>query len=1053
MLFRRAEIKDIPQIKQLIKGGFGRDDMERALKRRYGDFNLHYLIDTCAISLVCINNDKIDGFLSLSVSPPTYLPPSNITLHDGDFVDWIKSNYKCQIAKVHNMAFVNFFCSTAEDQSVILQEAFTKIFNLVPSLDTICYFLPDQLILFPPFSSTRPPAKKNVDKLGHARIQKHKLSSHFFTEFPATNSCNFPYSLHGCQRKDFCPPFQIRKSTVEDCDDVVPILLKNNLMETKDSFVAKLLDNSDPTKLSLVGQINGDIVGFICLDSSIDEKLLIENFNLEMYNDLQKVSANQQDSLADLKNVEEQNTVKNAFCVTMFCIDSEYAQYSIQFIQYAFTIFEDLEYCAMTLSPEYPDTPLTRQCSLVPSIPPCQDRMYITNRYCGNTIDVCLASTQDVGNIYSLIENLENIDNLKQSVEAQFNEKTHKTYLAKYNKQIVGLIILQYINEEEGIGYLDQFDIDRFFDVKHKPIHDKYSVAKYMIMNPLFENHTRYFCREVMRQLNLNCILYPRNLNDMNDYASKRTAIREFVPVKPRRTVQYPNNLRDGLLLHAEIPINLQLITMPLIFEPRMVINTRIVVVGASDVGIAFLDNLIYIAIDYYANIIQGETEQLHRHEKNITLTDETILPYDYLILAPGLQYFAKELDPQLESLNGVICVDQTTKRGIDNALLIQKENFGKVVIFGSSLQAYATVQHCLDIGIEGSRIYFIEPRQTVELAEEKINEIISNQLRDAGVVHYQGYTYGQTQKLEGRLVGLTLMDKFNKKAIIGGVDLLLYADKKSVDPRMHKTINNAHLVFDGALVIDKHFRTTDQYIFGAGPITKYSINEKTEWSLSMYNSKEVGERLAWVLLHLFCPNLDPYTLCQRYEIHQFTDSVKKFAILPGNLKYFHFNKPVLPHFQVEPKCRDLEITKEDEFTNIHIDPNGYIQAFTYLGTRDIPISNLECLYSRHEKYFNRLIARFDEGVIPDFIPFFNENWALCMFHDRFPEFILASRTAGLLLEETSKIMSDLDQEKKLTEKKIQKYYNRFDKSADRQVWNDSVFEFMMNTRIFKTYP
>jgi N-acetylglutamate synthase-like GNAT family acetyltransferase len=45
MQIKRAETRDIPAIKQLIKGGFGRDDMEKALKRRYGETpNLHKLM-------------------------------------------------------------------------------------------------------------------------------------------------------------------------------------------------------------------------------------------------------------------------------------------------------------------------------------------------------------------------------------------------------------------------------------------------------------------------------------------------------------------------------------------------------------------------------------------------------------------------------------------------------------------------------------------------------------------------------------------------------------------------------------------------------------------------------------------------------------------------------------------------------------------------------------------------------------------------------------------------------------------------------------------------
>jgi hypothetical protein len=42
---RRSEIADIDGIRNLFKGGFGRDDMERALVRRYGEnFNLQEIM-------------------------------------------------------------------------------------------------------------------------------------------------------------------------------------------------------------------------------------------------------------------------------------------------------------------------------------------------------------------------------------------------------------------------------------------------------------------------------------------------------------------------------------------------------------------------------------------------------------------------------------------------------------------------------------------------------------------------------------------------------------------------------------------------------------------------------------------------------------------------------------------------------------------------------------------------------------------------------------------------------------------------------------------------
>jgi len=65
---------------------------------------------------------------------------------------------------------------------------------------------------------------------------------------------------------------------------------------------------------------------------------------------------------------------------------------------------------------------------------------------------------------------------------------------------------------------------------------------------------------------------------------------------------------------------------------------------------------------------------------------------------------------------------------------------------------------------------------------------------------------------------------------------------------------------------------------------------------------------------------------------------------------------------------KDLEKrNKEIEYFHIHIDTYGFIQSLTYVGKEDLFSENMLCLYGMHEKYLNRLISRFDEGIIPDF--------------------------------------------------------------------------------------
>jgi hypothetical protein len=56
------------------------------------------------------------------------------------------------------------------------------------------------------------------------------------------------------------------------------------------------------------------------------------------------------------------------------------------------------------------------------------------------------------------------------------------------------------------------------------------------------------------------------------------------------------------------------------------------------------------------------------------------------------------------------------------------------------------------------------------------------------------------------------------------------------------------------------------------------------------------------------------------------------------------------------------------------------------------------CLYNLHEKYLNRLLVRYGEGLITDMTGFLAETWALPIYHDHFQEFLRQSRQEMLVM-------------------------------------------------------
>jgi hypothetical protein len=281
--------------------------------------------------------------------------------------------------------FVTFFCCQNEGGPKILDGVFTTLFQMNPMIENIIYFLPDSLILFPPFSSFRPKDREG-GTTGKSAFRRSKVSNVFLSEYPAAPYCSFPYSLHICTRREFLPAFTIRRAKIEDCDDLMPLLRRFNMLadDKIDHFMSELLDNEESKSKSLVAEYNGGVVGFMKIVQNADQKLLRETYNLSLFNSLVKLThVVTKSDLSSIENmpVEEQFIpptmeelkVSNTFSILMFCIEKEHGPSSPLFLKFAFDLWPQYEYCAITASPETPENELLRHCSTVPPLNPQEE--------------------------------------------------------------------------------------------------------------------------------------------------------------------------------------------------------------------------------------------------------------------------------------------------------------------------------------------------------------------------------------------------------------------------------------------------------------------------------------------------------------------------------------------------------------------------------------------------------------------------------------------------------------------------------------------------------
>ncbi|RLN88671.1 hypothetical protein BBJ28_00009095 [Nothophytophthora sp. Chile5] len=294
----------------------------------------------------------------------------------------------------------------------------------------------------------------------------------------------------------------------------------------------------------------------------------------------------------------------------------------------------------------------------------------------------------------------------------------HAAFVVRANGQVVGLAALA--RDPELAGLLrHHFDVDRVARMEFHRAKGQ-AVVRHLVLNPIFAACSRFVLLELLRQFRKTCLFYqvPTGLGATSSGSPGSStptgfsaALQEFVLAPPRRGVriasgQKPRPVTGGSPPEAEdeeakderermrratLSAAFALFVLPkrLLSEPKLTVNQRVVLVGASDaassclmrllatpylrfanltlvsphgLSLAFVDDveedagrpprasdfarksafaaveLAQFSLRTHVRVIESRVVRVDRESRAVVLHDGSCLPYDYLALTTGLQ-------------------------------------------------------------------------------------------------------------------------------------------------------------------------------------------------------------------------------------------------------------------------------------------------------------------------------------------------------------------------------------------------------------------------------
>eukprot|EP01006_Ploeotia_vitrea_P042645 TRINITY_DN66647_c7_g1_i1.p1 TRINITY_DN66647_c7_g1~~TRINITY_DN66647_c7_g1_i1.p1 ORF type:complete len:1197 (+),score=144.15 TRINITY_DN66647_c7_g1_i1:43-3633(+) len=617
-------------------------------------------------------------------------------------------------------------------------------------------------------------------------------------------------------------------------------------------------------------------------------------------------------------------------------------------------------------------------------------------------------------------------------------------------------------------------------------------LVKYFYIKPIYGSYTRTFLREALRFLGKEVLYYVVGLKDevSNTLMSELTlALPRRVTDKPDETgplehselltlhfssrkllSEFKTKIHTRIVVIGASTTGLSfiytLLSLPYLHFSNIVMISRDGIPEHPNHAehAWFADTLDFLEREFIlfklrgkVRIIEGTMVDFERNEKYIVTDNGYVEPYDHLVVTAGRQYtIPKELAVTRHlAKNGVFPLSSQTmidkiKQHVHESE-IYEDDMSNCVIYGSSLDSYCVTTSLIELGVKASRIVLVSPAQASQspFRDPNIDMKVDKLCESLGIKIYK---FHELERMDynddNNLTAIYISNRANNQHLDPHLSvsqegfnqgrlveipctMFVYCYEKDIDPAILSALNKRSIVFDGRVIVENNYRTTDPQIYAAGPIAMFSRRFGPSEPFEDFSSMEVGTKLCNVVLgflgveefkhnvadetedgelhgidheqlrkerrgQLFAEeNKDPSAggaddndvIWRPKPLPHYNNNRMWSITLPMGYHYFHCEIQDCTAVSV---AKGTTITTEDDegdnYIRVSVNTNNIIQSLSYLSSHQGEVHNFKVLVGLSQTYLN-IVQRWNDGLISDVVSFLRQSWATAIYYDKFQRF------------------------------------------------------------------